>query len=126
MKTHKEPGNGPAPIAMSKSRPKWLRLGKGAVGTLRILEHRCDASFLTARKTTGSECLLGAALALLAAGVLRINDPFGQSLMHRDVVQVTECVLTFLQSGYETLPSPRCFLPTERAGKEFRCVAEFL
>src|SRR5262244_2911100 len=46
----------------SKSRPKWLRLSEGAVGTLCILEHGCDARLLTARKTTGSKCLLDAAL----------------------------------------------------------------
>src|SRR5262245_32000780 len=46
----------------SKSRPKWLRLNEGAVGKLRILEHGRDARLLTARKTSRSECLLGAAL----------------------------------------------------------------
>jgi hypothetical protein len=77
--------------ATSKS-PKWLRLSESAVGTLRILEHGCDTRLLTARKTTGGERLLGAALALFTTGVLRIDDPFGQSLMHRDVVQVTKGV----------------------------------
>jgi hypothetical protein len=47
-----------------QSRPKWLRHSEGPLGTLRILEHECDARLLAARKTTGSECLLGAALAL--------------------------------------------------------------
>src|SRR5262249_40348599 len=102
----------------SRSRPKWLRLNEGVVGKLRILEHGCDARLLAAGKTTGSECLLGAALALLAAGVLRIDDPFAQPLMHRDVVQVTEGVLQFLQSDHENLPSPRSLLAGERAAKE--------
>src|SRR5262249_61058215 len=110
----------------SKSRPKWLRLGEGAVGKLCILEHGCDACLLTARKTAGGECFLGAALALLAAGVLRINDLFAQSLMHRDVVEVTEGVLQLLQSGHETVPSPHSLLAGKRAAKELRGVPEFL
>src|SRR5262245_1360415 len=110
----------------SKSRPKWLRLSEGAVGTLCILEHGRDARLLTARKTTRSECLLGAAFALLAAGVVHINDLFAQSLMHRDVVEVTEGILQFLQSSHETLPSPHSLLAGKRAGKEFRGVPEFL
>src|SRR5262245_812760 len=115
-----------AASSASKSRPKWLRLSEGTVGTLRILEHGCDARLLTARKTTRSECLLGAALALLAAGVLRINDLFAQSLMHRDVLQLTQGILQCLQSGHETFPSPHSFLAGERAAKEFRGVPEFL
>src|SRR5262249_24390167 len=110
----------------SKSRPKWLRLSEGAVGTLCILEHGCDARLLAARKTTGSKCLLDASLPLLAAGVLRVNDPFAQSHMHRDVVEVTEGVLQLLQSGHELLPSPHSLLAGERAGKDFRGVPELL
>ena len=64
-------------IAMSKSLPKWLCLAEGAVRTLRVFEHGCDAGLLTARKTTGSECLLGAAFTLLAAGVMSIDETFG-------------------------------------------------
>src|SRR6516162_1385432 len=82
-----------ASLSASKSRPKWLRLSEGAVGTLCILEHGRDARLLTARKTSRSECLLGAAFALFVAGVVHINDLLAQSLMHRDVVQVTEGVL---------------------------------
>src|SRR6516162_10494418 len=110
----------------SKSRPKWLRLSEGAVGKLCILEHGRDARLLTARKTSRSECLLGAAFALLAAGVVHINDLFAESLMHRDIVEVTEGVLQFLQSSQETLPSPHSLLARKRAGKEFRGVPEFL
>src|SRR5262245_63539287 len=81
----------PAPaIDRRQSRPKWLRLSEGPVGTLRILEHERDARFLMSRKTTSSECLLGAAFALLAAVVSGIHDPFSEARMHRDVVQVTE------------------------------------
>src|SRR6516164_10122653 len=94
QRLHRGGSGGPNPTtaarSASKSRPKWLRLSEGEVGTLRILEHGCDARLLTARKTTRSECLLGAALALIAAGVLRIDDLFAQSLMHRDVIQVAE------------------------------------
>src|SRR6516225_5521747 len=115
-----------ASLSASTSRPKWLRLSEGAVGTLRVLEHKCHARLLTARKTTRSECLLDAALPLLAADVLRINDPFAQSLMHRDVVEVTEGVLQFLQSCRETVPSPHSLLAGKRAGKEFRSVPKFL
>src|SRR5262245_33684692 len=115
-----------AASSTSKSRPKWLRLSEGAVGTLRILKHRCDARLLTARKTTRSECLLGAAFALFAAGVVHLNDLFAQSLMHRDVVQVTEGVLQFLQSCHETFPSPHSLLARKGAAKEFRGVPEFL
>src|SRR5262249_36857057 len=61
-----------------------------------------------------------------AAGVVHINDLFAQSLMHRDVVQVTEGVLQLLQSGHETVPSPHSLLAGERAAKEFRGVPEFL
>src|SRR5215831_1608067 len=86
-----------AASSASKSRPKWLRLSEGVVGKLRILEHGCDARLLTARKTSRGECPLRAAFALLAAGVVHINDLFAQSLMHRNVVQVTEGVLQFLQ-----------------------------
>src|SRR6266511_3678112 len=111
---------------MSKSLPKWLCLAEGAVRTLRVFEHGCDAGLLTARKTSGSECLLGAAFTLLAAGVMRIDEAFGQSLMHRDVVQVPEGVLQFLQAGHETLASARGFLAEECAGKKFRGVAELL
>src|SRR5437016_4500755 len=68
----------------SKSRPKWLRLSEGAVGTLCLLEHGRDARLLTAGKTSRSECFLGAAFALFAAGVVHINDLLAQSLMHRD------------------------------------------
>src|SRR5262245_43011245 len=46
--------------------------------------------------------------------------------MHRDVVEVTDGVLQFLQSGHETLPSPHSLLAGERAAKEFRGVPEFL
>src|SRR6516165_2540328 len=53
----------------SKSRPKWLRLSEGAVGKHCILEHRCDACLLTARKTSRSKCFIGAALALPARTV---------------------------------------------------------
>src|SRR5262249_60406318 len=87
-----------AASSASKSRPKWLRLSEGAVGALSIREHGCDARLLTARKTTRSECLLGAALSLFPASILRINDLFAQSLMHRDVVQVAKGVLQFLQT----------------------------
>src|SRR5262245_41741765 len=84
----------PAPaIGRRQSRPKWLRLSEGPVGTVRILEHECNTRLLAARKTTSSECLLGAALALLTTVVLRIDDPFAQSLMDRDIVQVTEGIL---------------------------------
>src|SRR5262249_46628709 len=110
----------------SKSRPKWPRLSEGAVGPLRILEHGRDARLLTARKTSGGECLLGAAFALFAAGVVHINDLLAQSLMHRDVVQVTEGVLQLLQSGHETLPSPHSLLARKRAAEEFRGVPELL
>src|SRR5215813_7727830 len=107
-----------AASSASKSRPKWLRLSEGVVGKLRILEHGCDPRLLTAGKTTRGECLLGAVLVLLAAGVLRINDLFAQPLMHRDVVQVTEGVLQFLQSDHEILPSPHSLLAGKRAAKE--------
>src|SRR5262245_47730285 len=123
---HSPSGTSVAISSPSKSRPKWLRLSEGAVGTLRILKHRCDARLLTARKTTRSECLLGAAFALLAAGVLRTNDLFAQSLMHRDVVQVTEGVLQFLQSCHETFPSPHSLLARKGAAKEFRGVPKLL
>src|SRR5262249_59492611 len=46
--------------------------------------------------------------------------------MHRDVVQVTEGVLQFLQSCHETVPSPHSLLPGKRAGEKFRGVPEFL
>src|SRR5262249_32982545 len=46
--------------------------------------------------------------------------------MHRDVVQVTEGVLQFLQSCHETLPSPHPLLARKRAAKEFRSVPELL
>jgi hypothetical protein len=75
--------------AAPKSRPKWLRLSEQTVGTLRILEHRSDARLLTAGKTASGECLLGAASTLLAAGILRDDDSFGQFLMHGNVVQGT-------------------------------------
>src|SRR6266498_126315 len=81
------------PSSPSKSRPKWLRLSEGAVGPLCLLEHGRDARLLAARKTSGCECLLGAAFALFAAGVVHINDLLAQPLMHRDVVEVTEGVL---------------------------------
>src|SRR5262249_46455087 len=110
----------------SKLRPKWLRLSEGAVGTLCILEHGRDARLLTAGKTSGGECLLGAAFALFAAGVVHIDDLLAQSLMHRDVVQVTEGVLQLLQSGYETVPSPHSLLAGKRPAKEFRGIPEFL
>src|SRR6516164_10350449 len=129
QRLHRGGSGGPNPTtaarSASKSRPKWLRLSEGEVGTLRILEHGCDARLLTARKTTRSECLLGAALALIAAGVLRIDDLFAQSLMHRDVIQVAEGVLQFLQSSHKTLPSPRSLLARERAAKELRSMPEF-
>src|SRR5262245_37160321 len=115
-----------AASSASKSRPKWLRLSEGAVGTLRILEHGCDARLLTARKTTCSKCLRGAAFALLAAGVVHVNNLLAQSLMHRNVVQVTEGVLQFLQSCHETVPSPHSLFAGKRAAKEFRSVPEFL
>jgi len=76
-----------------KSRPKWLRLSEGTVGTLCILEHRSDTRLLTAGKTAGGECLLGAASRLIAASILRVDDPFRQTLMHGNVVQVTKGVL---------------------------------
>src|SRR5262249_22575243 len=110
----------------SKSRPKWLRLSEGAVGKLCIPEHRCDACLLTARKTSCSKCFIGATLALLAAGVVHINDLLAQSLMHRDVVQVTEGVLQLLQFCHETVPSPHSLLAGKRAAKEFPRVPEFL
>src|SRR5262245_20643254 len=110
----------------SKSRPKRLCLSEGAVGTLRLLEHGRDACLLTARKTSGGECLLGAAFALFAAGVVHFNDLLAQSLMHRDVVEVTERVLQFLQSCHETFSSPHSLLAGERAAKELRGVPEFL
>src|SRR5215470_17823249 len=99
----------------SKSRPKWLRLSEGAVGTLCILEHGRDARLLTAGKASGGECLLGAAFALFAAGVVHINDLLAQSLMHRDVVEVTKGVLQLLQSCHEALSSPHSLLAGERA-----------
>src|SRR6516164_4354397 len=81
---------------------------------------------LTAKKTSRGECLLGAAFALFAAGVVHVNDLLAQSLMHRDVVEVTESVLQLLQSGHETVPSPHSLLARKRAGKEFRSVPKFL
>src|SRR5262249_34485209 len=109
-----------AASSASKSRPKWLRLSEGVVGKLRILEHGCDARLLTTRKPSRGECPLGAAFALLAAGVVHVNDLFAQSLMHRDVVEVTEGVLQFLQSCHETFSSPHSLLAGERAAKELR------
>src|SRR5262249_40373881 len=44
----------------------------------------------------------------------------------RDVVQVTEGVLQFLQSCHETFPSPHSLLARKGAAKEFRGVPEFL
>src|SRR4029077_2304479 len=61
-------------VALAKSRPKWLRLGEGTVGALRVLEHVGDARFLAAGEATGGEGLLGADRPLLAAGVLGMND----------------------------------------------------
>src|SRR5262249_54104106 len=75
---HSPSGTSVAISSPSKSRPKWLRLSEGAVGPLRILEHGRDARLLTARKTSRGECPLGAAFALLAAGVVHINDLFAQ------------------------------------------------
>src|SRR6516164_9045625 len=68
----------------------------------------------------------GPAFALFAAGVVHVNDLLAQSLMHRDVVEVTESVLQLLQSGHETVPSPHSLLARKRAGKEFRSVPKFL
>src|SRR5262245_54952284 len=76
-----------------KSRPKWLRLSECTVSTLCILEHRSDTRLLTAGKTAGGECLLGAASTLIAVSILRLDDPFRQALMHGNVVQVTKGVL---------------------------------
>ena len=46
--------------------------------------------------------------------------------MHRDIVQVAESILQFLECGDERFPPPPRFLAGERAGKEFRGVAELL
>src|SRR5262249_60358720 len=46
--------------------------------------------------------------------------------MNCDVVQLTEGVLQFLQSGHEAPASPRSFLAREGAGKEFRGIPELL
>src|SRR5262249_57693304 len=89
-----------AASSASKSRPKWLRLSEGVVGKLRILEHGCDARLLTAGKTTRGECLLGAVLVLLAAGVLRINALFAQPPMHPAFFPPTPPVLHLLQSDH--------------------------
>src|SRR5262249_56064902 len=96
------------------------------VGTVRMREHGRGGRRLRAGKAWRGECLLGAAFALFAAGVVHIDDLFAQSLMHRDVVEVTEGVLQLLQSGHETVPSPHSLLARKRAAKEFRGVPEFL
>src|SRR5262249_39472745 len=114
-----ECGTKPTSAALAKSGPKRLRLGKGTVGALRVLEHVGDARFLPPGKATGRERLLGADRPLVAAGILRMTDAFGQPRMHRDVVQVAERILQFLQCGHERLPPPPRFLAGERAGEEF-------
>jgi len=45
------------------------------------------ASSRPERRPASGECLLGAASTLLAAGILRDDDSFGQFLMHGNVVQ---------------------------------------
>src|SRR5262249_28581234 len=119
-------GAKPAAAPLAKSRPERLRLGKGPVGALRVLEHVSDARFLPAGKATGGEGLLRADRPRFSASGLGMDDAFGQPRMHRDIVQVAESILEFLQSGDERLPPPRGFLVGERASEEFRGVAELL
>ena len=81
-----EHGTSYTQASTSKSRPNWPRLSERAIGMLRILEHGCDTRLFPSRKTTRSECLPEMAVAHLAVGALRFDDPFAQSLMHRDIV----------------------------------------
>src|SRR5262245_12002743 len=118
---HSPSGTSVAISSPSKSRPKWLRFSEGAVGPFCILEHGRGARLLTAGKTPRGEGLLGAAFALLAAGVVHINDLFAQSLMHRDVVEVTEDVLQLLQSCHETFRRRVAFLPGNAPPKNSVC-----
>src|SRR5689334_15495964 len=68
VKGSAECGTEPTSAATAKSGPKRLRLGKRAVGALRVLEHVSDARFFAAGKTAGRERFLGAHRPLPAAG----------------------------------------------------------
>jgi hypothetical protein len=75
---------------------------------LRILEHGSYARLLTAGKTAGGECPPGAASTPLAASILRVNDPFRQSFVHGNVIQVTKRVLQAQPRNPSVAARPSC------------------
>src|SRR6266702_3162798 len=111
---------------LHRSRPKWFRFGKAAIGLLGVLQHRADARLLATGEAAGGECLLGATSPSLSASVSSVDHPLGQFLVHLDVVEVAERVLQLFQPRHEFLPAPRGFLAGERAGEEFRRIAQLL
>ena len=56
-------------------------------------------------------------LRAFAAGVMRIDDAFGQSLVHCDVVQVAEGVLQLLQAATKFFRRRVAFLPGKAPAK---------